>query len=404
MSNPYHDESGRFCSKNGMQAAINRVFAAGDMYTAGRMRDELTQYEIISSTQPDERRVASLTREIGLGAADNKLLTARITQQYSDADLEAAEKKYSALLEESKEGVESLNRTREDFNAEVAEKLPGVESYAQLRELNHSAEAEKLALATEVSTKLKKYLVEAGVPASYASSYVERKAPKLGLASYTDTFRNNYVPAESRHAVTSDHKAFKEATRLAEHKAKILAAVKKMEDDGHFSEYNTKVELSEKMKNVYDSINPKYLEAIRRSTPHIHNVSKAENGLKTIQTAREWRANLKSNGYSKYTRVAEISSLRPGDLKTKNGVVSNVAIATPDGRFVQVSGVEKSGYHPGEGSLVGVNGQKYHGVTRYANYRTEGFESYVVVDPTAGGDKMTHEGVNVFHHTVDSSG
>lgn len=73
MTNPYHDETGRFCSKGEMGAAVQRLVASGDTNTAFTLLSELKEIENGKAPQLAKPAVAPAKKVDAATAWQNKV-------------------------------------------------------------------------------------------------------------------------------------------------------------------------------------------------------------------------------------------------------------------------------------------------------------------------------------------
>lgn len=418
MTNPFHDEKGRFCSQNGMKQAIARVAEKGNINDALDLKNNYERFSTLGEKTPNQERVEDILR-ISRSLTTTTGLPANVAlQKYSVADIKEAEKSLKTekkTLQEDKKTIQKkMVEIQKAYEEDSGTNISLHEAHYKVNQLENEAKAEIQPTLKEIREEA----IAAGIPKLYAGTYIAKLQAKVGIENYTDPFnRSGDIYNKPLKEITPTD--FSTNTRPKTHGEKFREIAEKYAQQGKFANFNQTVE--QKINPAKQSYNKFQQDWNDQNIAH-SQTEKAQNEvdkkLAVLNEHKQWRETVKETGISKYASLTETGTVNQNNIRTdKEGKILNVWGVTENindnGKTVRtITPIRtvKPAWQVRENqvaahSFVDEKGKTYVSVTHYANFRTSSSRSYVIVDPTVKGDKQfteTNPDVKNFSYSYDS--
>lgn len=435
MPNPYHDETGRFCSKGEMNKAVRRLVDDGKIDDAHKLAQELIEIEKVHSaisvlkTIPEEKisNYESLinSASASAGSYSQESINKKFDNVFSslpDDELSAIQLIITRDLDHvlSGEYAES-QKAKIDFANRVKEET-GQNSTNKLKE-----EVEKLLKDVEDVGEghlkaIQQAVIDAGVSSGYARRYFDKLRTRLGLApsynDYTGHYKGQWIerpenPVEWDLTGKNLQARIKDTDVAGKLHGSIEAYV-----STHKQEINRLNNAIAHHNRSSSKINPLLKEESDLLTTSYKALVKRDQILqqqKAIEHHIALRNSLKDAGYTSPTiKIAKIDGLKGDQIATdKNGKITNiwVLVGQKDGpttpkRIVDVfHGPNQYGANLAGNHLLDADGNRYQNFIHYANFGHTETNYEVVVDPNRVPDGSTGKYAGIgFSASIDSGG
>ena len=403
MPNPYHDNQGRFCSRNEMLTEIARLRKTGKDFDARLLEDDLAAIDQDRSLQSVDlnarTQVGSLAR-FSQVATGPEILVA--TSDYSPEDVE----KISAALDIKERFVDTeLAATKtelEALNKAFVEEVDGqFTSPTQVSALNVQLKTSGKQMLDAIYQTAR----ENGVPSGFLHYYLDnRVSPKLGISDGWDKYNDKAIwAAEELQPITLENLPTIKDPTIRE---KLNATMTQMLSRPEIEKYNQGVEKVAKYLKVatkYSPLSNPAVQALQRNK-EVMEATKASIGRSraALGTIKEWHAELNRNQLLGSASLKDAKKVKPSTIKVdSNGTPVN-AWGFNDGELDRIVTVEPT--WGGSGALIGMSGRKYQSSEHFANYRSYGSQNYVVVgesDETRTVENIYPE-IKSFFISIDS--
>lgn len=417
MTNPFHDELGRFCSQNGMKQAIARVAEKGNINEALNLKNNYERFAALGETTPNDERVADILRVSRSISPDASLPASIALQKYSDADIKSAEKALKAeqrtLQEERATIEEKMDELQKAYQEESGTNISLHEASYKVTQLENEAKTE----IEPVLRELRAEAVAAGIPKFYAETYIAKLKANAGIENYSNPYsRSGDIYGKPLKEISPAD--FTTNTRPKTHGEKFRELAEKYEQEGKFAVFNQKVAITKPAAQSYSKFQRDWNDQMIARSQNKKAQDEVNKKLAVLDTHKQWRETVKENGISKYASVTEAGAINKNDIRTdKEGNITNVwgvrETTNRDGettRTITPIRNVKPAWQVRENevaahSFVDEKGGTYVSVTHYANFKTSSSNSYVIMDPTVKGEKKfieTNPDVKSFSYSYDS--
>lgn len=428
MANPYHDSTGKFCSKGEMRSAIADLATSGKLEEATKLAKELQEIEESNTKAKTLKNIPG--PKISEYRASVKTILSKISSrsgsyptpmgseeeertlgQYSDEELEAVE---AVAYQEERASKDSLLPLEKEKN-EASEKLEAVTGCRQTYEASDVIRNERATAETqgnELVNEIRKEAVSLGLPDKYASYAFSKKKTELGLADTYTIYGTGGRPINVRRSdspVELTAKTLTPKARDKAHQALMEQAVTNVLDrkSQETQEYNNRVE---KINTIEKTLRgPIGDEAYEKSLKYSRArlvAQNYENTRQTVQNHIAWRKTLRSAGVTATTTPYRTAgSVNPGELKVgADGKILNAWVVKRDtegkrsvARIVDVAPSSDFG-----NVLVDENGHAHRDLTHYHSYRKQVTTRTVIVDKDIKGPTNPKWAKASFSSTLDT--
>lgn len=403
MPNPYHDETGRFCSAGEMSAAISRLVGQGKWEEAQTLEQEYNQLTKTAANPGfDETAVArneELTRISALGERRELTDPANIihTETWSDEEID----NQIALAGKRKEDLEKENV---ELTSHVEEVINKFKEEFQTTQTPSAAYMKSFAIKNrgeEILRNAFEKAREAGVPSSFARYYVyDRVAPALGIKDGTD-YRGR--PIFAKKELTPFSAASLPKVKELDRREKLAAVFTALQNDEQVQSYDNDVTFLKPLLARAEKDSTEVSSATRKISDNEKNIANQTRTQEILSTVKQWRGSLSSAGLSANSKIVTAGGSGSKLTVNKNGEINN-AWGYNKGKLDKIVGVEKLGYPEGAAQLIGESGSKYYNLTHYHSFKRFDTTSHVVVDPTVAGEnyQTTQLSAVSFSYIIDS--
>lgn len=400
MPNPYHDETGKFCSAGEMSAAVSRLVGQGKWVEAQVLQKEYDQLKTSSGFTANEIvNNQNLTNIANLG--DHRPITdpgnVILTQDWTDEELTVQENfadKQIAYFQ--KENVE-LEAEQQKIVSEFQKTFNTTETpySAMVSAGNLKSKGEEILQDAYTQAK------EAGVPAAFAHYYVyDRVAPALGIKDGNGYMgRVTYAkPVLGAFTVTSLPKV-----KEVDKREKLNAVFAALQENEQVKLYNEAVGVNRDIaaRSIADV---KQTSSLARQVRVNDEAIQAQKRVKEIvSSVKTWRKTVTEAGASNSAKLYTAGQVA-SDLTVDNTGAVNNAWGYKDGQLDRIVRAETLEYPRGAAHLVGESGAKYFSLVHYHSYKKHVSTSHVLVDKTVKGESFQNAQPHPvgFSYTIDS--
>lgn len=423
MTNPYHDNNGRFCSSGEMSKAITTLFQTGRIEEAHALATELNEIEENKKNSKmlakvDETKINKLSEVVNalrsrtngfFPTALDPIEEEKLFNKYTDDDMDIIESIASVKIQDFKTDV----LTRKEAKSQAEEKffeLAGVKTKEEASATINALNIETARDGKELINKIQTEAVGLGLPAGYANYFYRKLGAELGVSDgvTTETLRGPvHIPRATVNSVI-DEKTLTPRARDKNFNSIIKVATANVlnNEESEVTAYNEAVNKVKTLRQALDTPESKILgKATTEYARRRNDVSNAQATLDTIHNNKELRRMLKEAGVtSDVPGNLTAGSLRPEDLKIdSSGKINNVWVISGDlkeSRSVsRIVGVRASSF----GSvLVDEKGREHYDQVHYHSYRQENITARVVVDSKISGKTNPAWAGTRFSSTIDS--
>lgn len=423
MANPYHDETGKFCSRSEMASAIVRLQTSGQRDAATTLMKEyyeIKDQESNISSPNEDKAIANSMSNVVLSIIPLSTLTRLNRENVEDLlnnmsydRLSDISKSFDEKLGENSEELVELTNQLNAFSEKMKTEI-GVSST-----LEHQKRLDELSLdienqANDMIDVIKKEAIEQGLPKPYAFNFMNKKRTILGFApSYNDSFKFGNVIRRPDLMTELSQQALVGRPQAIAHREILNRVV----SDYFTANQDKLARVNEQIRQFNDlkeNLNAYAAEEEVLRKPR-RDAYFAKSRLETAKTLVEdnmkFRKVLKAQNYtSDRLKTLSLFHLRGADISVgSDGKVDNLWLDTKNGvvRIVDVH-QGKGGYGESDAGnfLLDDKGNKYQAFIHYANYGKTETDYKIIINPDipAQGTSGKFGSVTGFASSVDTGG